>query len=152
MSGLAARLLPFKNRARSAASALDREAVPARVMAPRMLFVACSAGLLLFGLLMIYSSSSIVGLTSKAYGNDPSYFLVRQIAFSVAGLVFATALAVFDYRRWQGIALKVMWVLTLLSLVLVYTPIAGHDAYGATRWIAMGPFSLHGRAHCAKTL
>lgn len=142
MSGLAARLLPFKNRARSAASALDREAVPARVMAPRMLFVACSAGLLLFGLLMIYSSSSIVGLTSKAYGNDPSYFLVRQIAFSVAGLVFATALAVFDYRRWQGIALKVMWVLTLLSLVLVYTPIAGHDAYGATRWIAMGPFSL----------
>ena len=142
MSGLAARLLPFRDRASAASSALEGEGVPARIMAPRILFIACSTGLLLFGLLMIYSSSSIVGLTSKAYGYDPSYFLVRQIAFSVAGLVFAAALAIFDYRRWQGTALKVMWVLTFLSLVLVYTPIAGHDAYGATRWIAMGPFSL----------
>ncbi len=142
MSGLVAHLLPFKNHASETVGALDAEGVPARIMLPRILFIACSMGLLLFGLLMIYSSSSIVGLTSKAYGNDPSYFLVRQIGFSVAGLVFATALAIFDYRRWRGIALKVVWVLTFLSLVLVYTPIAGHDAYGATRWIAMGPFSL----------
>ena len=119
-----------------------REGVPARIMVPRVIYVVCSLGLLFFGLLMIYSASSITGLTSKAYGNDPAYFVIRQAGFAFAGLVAAAVLARVDYHVWAGPALRVAWVITLLSLLFVYTPVAGHDAYGATRWVAIGPFTL----------
>lgn len=138
MSGLPLRLSSVVNRSESRRDTV----VPSRIMAPRLLFVATALALVLFGLLMIYSSSSIVGLTSKACDYDAAYYLVRQIAFAGFGLVFAVILARLDYHFWQGLALKVAWGVTLASLILVYTPIAGHDAYGATRWIAMGPFSL----------
>ena len=142
MSGFAARVAGFARRDRNSEATLRPASVPARIMVPRILFLGCSVGLVLFGLLMIYSSSSIIGLTSKQYGYDPGYFLVRQIMTAGMGVLFAAVLARLDYHLWQGNALKVVWVLTLMSLAVVYTPIAGHDAYGATRWIALGSFTL----------
>lgn len=143
MSELSLRLASLGERLGvSAEKQRAHTAVPGRIMAPRILFLGTSLGLLLFGLLMIYSSSSIVGLTSKAYGFDPAYFLVRQILFGGLGLLLAAALAYFDYHMWHGTALKVVWGITLVSLLLVYTPMAGQDAYGATRWIAIGSFTL----------
>ncbi len=116
--------------------------VPARIMVPRTIFIVCAVGLTLFGMLMIYSSSSIVGLTSKAYGYDSAYFLVRQLLFVGIGLVFGGILAWMDYHKWRDRVLKVAWVVTVLMLALVYTPVAGHDVYGATRWISILGFSL----------
>ncbi len=142
MSGIAARVVGLARPDRVRESTARGASVPARIMAPRMLFLGCSVGLVLFGLLMIYSSSSIIGLTSKQYGHDPGYFLVRQIITAGIGVLLAAVLARLDYHLWQGIALKVVWTITLLSLLVVYTPIAGHDAYGATRWIALGSFTL----------
>lgn len=115
---------------------------PARIMVPRVLFLATSIGLVLFGLLMIYSSSSIVGLTTRSYDYDPTYFLVHQAEFAGAGVVLAIGLALVDYRVWSGTPLRVLLLLTVLMLAVVYTPMAGRDAFGATRWIAIGPFSL----------
>ncbi len=131
-------------RSRYAGIASKREvgSVPARIMVPRTIFVICSAGLVLFGLLMIYSASSITGLTSEQYGYDATYFLVRQLLYVGIGLVFGGILAWVDYRRWKDRALKTVWGLTFLSLVLVYTPMAGQDAYGATRWISILGFTL----------
>lgn len=111
-------------------------------VAPGVLFVAVALGLLVFGMLMIYSSSSIAGLMSEECGNDPAYYLVRQILFSGIGLVGATIFACVDYHRWLGKPLIAMWVITVGALLLVYTPLAGRDAYGASRWMAMGPFSF----------
>lgn len=116
--------------------------VPARIMVPRVVFLVTSMVLLIFGLLMIYSSSSIVGLTSKMYGYDPAYFLIRQTEFAAAGVVFALVLACMDYHMWRGSMIRVVCVVTAVLLVVVYTPLAGLDAYGATRWIAIGPFTL----------
>lgn len=136
-------LLRVAGAKEAVAEASSKDAVtPGRIMAPRLIFAACALGLVFFGFLMIYSSSSIVGLTSKAYDFDPTYFLVRQVAFAGVGLVVALVLAHVDYHVWSGTLLKVVWGVTLLSLVLVYTPIAGHDAYGASRWIGIGSFSL----------
>ncbi|MDO4797744.1 MAG: FtsW/RodA/SpoVE family cell cycle protein [Coriobacteriales bacterium] len=120
----------------------EADQVPARIAMPRIVFAVTAFGLVLFGLLMIYSSSSIIGLTGPEYGNDPAYFLIKQLMFVGAGTVLAIALAVFDYHRLTDGLLKVMWVVTVLLLLLVYTRAAGQETYGATRWIQIGSFTL----------
>ena len=143
MSSFALRAGGVEDKARlSLAAKGAREATPSRIMVPRMLFGCASLVLVLFGLLMIYSSSSIIGLTSKAYNNDPAYFLVRQAIFAAVGLVACVVLAVTDYHLWKGSMLKAAWAVTVFSLLIVYTPMAGHDAFGATRWISIGGFTL----------
>ncbi len=120
----------------------EREVTPARIMVPRVVFAIVSLALVLFGLLMIYSSSSIMGLTSELYGHDPTYFVVRQAIFAGIGIVFAALISIFDYRRIRGTLLYIAWFATVALLLVVLTTAAGRGAYGATRWIAIGPFTL----------
>ena len=117
-------------------------ATPAHIMVPRVVFLVTSFTLLLFGMLMIYSSSSIVGLTSSDYNHNPAYFLVRQVAFAGVGTLLAIALTKLDYHMWGDRLLEICWGITVSLLVVVYSPLAGIDVYGATRWIAIGPFTL----------
>ncbi len=135
-------VLPWQRTREGSARRRSRQQAPARIMVPRVVFLVTAFALLMFGMLMIYSSSSIVGLTTRSYGHDPAYFLVRQAGFAALGVILAVVLACIDYHRWDGNLLKVVWGLTVALLVVVYTPLAGRDAYGATRWIAIGPFSL----------
>ncbi len=115
---------------------------PASIAVPRIIFLVTALALTLFGMLMIYSSSSVTGATSETYDYNPAYFLTRQVMFAAIGLVLAIILARLDYHIWRGNVLMVLWAITVFLLVVVYTPLAGRDAYGATRWIAMGPFTL----------
>lgn len=116
--------------------------VPARFMAPRLLFLGAVAFLALFGLTMIYSSSSITALSSANANYNPAFYLQRQLLFGAAGTVLAFVIARFDYHLWVRKLLVVEWLATLLLLLLVLTPFAGSDAYGATRWIQIGPVNL----------
>ena len=95
-----------------------------------------------FGFLMVYSASSITSLTLDALGNDPAYYLKRQLAFAAAGTGFAVFIATRDYHLWGKTLVRIIWILTIGLLLLIFLPIAGSDAYGATRWIAIGPFTL----------
>ena len=116
--------------------------VPARFMAPRLLFLGAVAFLALFGLTMIYSSSSITALSSANAYYHPAFYLQRQLLFGAVGTVLAFVIARFDYHLWVRKLLVVEWLATLLLLLLVLTPFAGSDAYGATRWIQIGPVNL----------
>lgn len=116
--------------------------VPARFMAPRLLFLGAVAFLALFGLTMIYSSSSITALSSADADYNPAFYLQRQLLFGAVGIVLAFVIARFDYHLWVRKLLVVEWAVTLLLLLLVLTPFAGSDAYGATRWIQVGPVNL----------
>ena len=127
-----------------AASAGERMifGVPARYMTPRILAIAATIVLVSFGLLMVYSASSITALTSADYGNDPTYFLTRQ-AFSVGiGVVMAIILARIDYRVFTGQAAYLIWGGTVVLLLLVLTSAAGADAYGAVRWLSIAGFTF----------
>ena len=64
--------------------------VPARIMRPRLVFIACLAALLAFGLLMVYSASSVEALSE--YGSS-TFFLERQAFFIAAGLALAAVLS-----------------------------------------------------------
>lgn len=116
--------------------------VPERFMKPRLILIAVVIILTCFGFLMVYSASSITSLTSDALSNDPAYYLKRQLIFAALGTGFAVFIASRDYHLWGKRLVRIIWVLTIALLLLIFLPIAGSDAYGATRWIAIGPFTL----------
>ena len=116
--------------------------VPERFMGPRLVLIAATVILVAFGLLMVYSASSITALTQKAYNFDATYFLKRQGILACAGVVAAFVIARVDYHVWSKILLPVIWVGTVLLLLVILTPVAGSDAYGATRWLQVGGFTL----------
>ena len=109
--------------------------VPERFMGPRLVMVATVGILTAFGLLMVYSSSSVSALESTG---NAAYYLIRQAALGGVGVIVAAVLAFkMDYHLWTGPWHNVLWLLTVVLLVLVFTPFAGGDAYGANRWIVL---------------
>jgi len=112
---------------------------PASVVVPRLALIVAVCALVAFGTLMIYSSSSI---TSMLADDSPTYYLRRQVEFVGIGAVIIVVFARVDYHRFLGLFLKGAWALVLALLVLTLTSAAGTDAYGATRWISVGGFTL----------
>ena len=99
-------------------------------------------GLTAFGMVMIYSASSIKALTESASDYNAAYYLGKQLVAAFLGLLMGGAAWLLDYRMWGRQWLMVIWVLTILSLLIVVGTSAGADAYGATRWIRVGPLTI----------
>ncbi len=90
-------------------------------------------GLLLLGLVMVFSASQL------AVPGDPSYWFRRQLVWALLGLVALLVASRVDYhvlRRWAWPGLAA--VVVLLALVLA----AGRTAYGAQRWLHVYFFSF----------
>ena len=117
-------------------------AIPERFMQPRLVLLVSTAILVCFGLVMIYSASSISAMTSEDMGYNPFYYVQRQLGFAAAGVVLAFIVSRIDYRAVVRSFQVPIWAVTIGMLAIIFTPIAGADAYGATRWISIGPFSF----------
>lgn len=111
--------------------------VPARIMRPRIIFIACLAALVAFGLLMVYSSSSVEALSE--YGSS-TYFLTAQlknllVALAAAAVALAVSMSVTRSALMWG-----AWAFftALLAAVLV----VGEESGGATRWIVIAGFQF----------
>lgn len=102
----------------------------------RYVFMGAALGLTLFGLVMIYSASSITAAVRE--GSSWHYFL-RQLIFIAASLPIAAVLARYDYRALKDRAMLI-WGGTLALLVL--TVVVGAVRGGARRWIPLGLFNL----------
>ena len=114
--------------------------VPERFMRPRLIFIAVTAILVGFGLVMVYSSSSVTALLADG---DAASYVKKQLLMAVVGTAFAIAIARADYHFWcSRRVLPIIWVVTVVLLVLVFTPFAGVDALGASRWITVGGFQV----------
>ena len=99
--------------------------------------MACSAvGLVLFGIVMVYSASGVIG---QEKFNNTFYFVTRQIVWAVLGLIAMLALMKINYQRFASptfiLALLVASA-ALLIAVLFFAP-----RNGARRWITFGAFS-----------
>ena len=116
--------------------------VPERFEKPRLLLYLATFALVAYGLLMIYSSSSIVALTGADTDHNPAYYLIRQLIFVGGGLAAAVVIACVDYHFWANKFIIPIWLFTVFLLGLVIFSSSGTDAYGATRWIQIGSFSL----------
>jgi cell division protein FtsW len=95
--------------------------------------------LLAIGVVMVFSSSSVRAL--QDYG-DAYYFLKRQLAWSVLGvlaMMIASGVDYWHYRRLIGPALA----LNLLLLIAVLIPGVGIVSHGARRWLGFGPITFN---------
>jgi len=99
------------------------------------LFLVC------FGLVMIYSTSSYNA--SRNYGN-PTYYLEKQGAFGVLGVIAMLIVSKIDYRfyirKLPILKVKPITLLLILCMLLqTYVLIFGEEINGAKRWIKLGP-------------
>ncbi|MCR5385085.1 MAG: FtsW/RodA/SpoVE family cell cycle protein [Saccharofermentans sp.] len=116
------------------AAAIEKAVKSANIPMILMIFV-----MLVFGLVILYSVSG-----PDAYGQfqDSSWFLARQIRFTVAGIVamFIISFIPIDFFRQKWIAISAY----VLSIGLAFATIAfgvGRE-HGASRWINIGPIQL----------
>ncbi|MEK7791455.1 MAG: putative lipid II flippase FtsW [Deltaproteobacteria bacterium] len=92
--------------------------------------------LVLVGIVMVFSSSSIYALQN--FG-DSYYFLKKQILFSACGFFLLILLLFVDYHHFYKIIYPLLGISLLLMLAL-FVPGIGHRVGGARRWIDIGFF------------
>jgi cell division protein FtsW len=93
--------------------------------------------LVLFGIVMIYSASVILGYTVF---QDPQLFFKKQILTAALGFIALIVMASIDYRSWQKWA-SLMLGVTFLALISVFFFSKG-EINGANRWIDVAGFSF----------
>jgi cell division protein FtsW len=102
----------------------------------RYLLMAAAFLLSAFGLVMVYSASSI---TASAKEGVHWYYLLRQSIFLFGGWIGALALGRFDYRKLKEIG----WMLWFTCLALLFVVLVmGFASHGAQRWIPLGFMNL----------
>jgi len=94
-------------------------------------------GLLALGLVMVYSSSAVLG--ADRY-HSQFFFVKRQAIRLVLGLFVMLLLARFDYHRLQRVA---PWALALsVGLLAALIVMGGAGVRGANRWLSFAEFTL----------
>jgi cell division protein FtsW len=68
-------------------------------------------------------------------------FFNRQVIYSVIGIAALVVCARMPYRAWQRFSVPVLLASIVLMLLALH-PAAGAAAYGASRWIVVGPVTL----------
>ncbi|MHB8511219.1 MAG: putative lipid II flippase FtsW [Actinomycetota bacterium] len=90
--------------------------------------------LLLFGLVMILSSSSV---TAYQQHGSSFYFVKRQVLWAIVGVLVAAVLARTDYRKLRSVGWFVL-LGAMAALVLVLIPGVGIRVSGSARWLGVG--------------
>ena len=109
-----------------------------RLHVPDIIFFAAVIVLTGFGLVMVYSASSVSAL--ERFG-DSLYYLKRQLVFAGAGLVSMFLVLSTDYQRW--VKLGAVWLAVgAAGLVMLHIPGLGVRAGGALRWVSIGGLTL----------
>src|SRR5215468_1753357 len=97
------------------------------------ILILVTLALVAFGVVMVYSATSA---SAAVGGANPNYYLERQVAYALLGIVLMVVAQRWDYRRLRALAPT----LVLVSIVLLLAVLAiGPVVNGARRWISMGP-------------
>jgi cell division protein FtsW len=98
-------------------------------------------GLLLLGLVMVYSASIATAEGNAFTGHQPTYYLIRHAVYLAVGLIGGLLAFQIPLRFWQQFA---PWVFVgaVVLLIVVLIPGIGRSVNGAQRWIGLGPINL----------
>jgi cell division protein FtsW len=102
----------------------------------RVLFLTILS-MLLFGVLMVYSASSIWALEHKG---SSYYYLNRQVMWALLGVAIMALTMSTDYRQYRRRPV-VLGMLAVTGLLLVWA-LLSPAVNGAHRWIFLGPLSF----------
>jgi rod shape determining protein RodA len=111
------------------------EVAPIRHLDPTLIFV--SIGLTIYGLLMVYSATH---RALASFGEDPGFYLKKQLAFMMLGLIVLVFSSVLDYRLVKVYAPFIFGICGFF-LFLVLTPL-GSETAGAQRWLTLFGFQF----------
>ncbi len=96
--------------------------------------IAITGVLLFFGLIMAYSASAAVGQKNMA---DDYYYLKRMLAFTSLGVVMMVLAASIRYETWTR-QWPLFYVLSIVGLLLVFTPLGVSAGDGVRRSFSVG--------------
>lgn len=135
-AGRPARNSPEASRA---VERLMRPADTIRELDPVVLWAAI--GLLMLGLVMVFSSSIAIAEGSRFTRNQPHFFLMRHALFVTVGVAAGLLAFRITMRQWQQYA---PWLFMggVALLILVLVPGIGKEVNGAQRWLNLGPVNL----------
>ncbi len=100
--------------------------------------------LIVFGLIMIYSSSYYTASMRQVFHYDPMYFLKSQVKYSAIGIVIMLVVANIDYHTWRYFAVLGL-IGSVVLILLLKVPGLGVTVKGATRWLqipGLGQFQV----------
>lgn len=92
--------------------------------------------LLAFGLVMVYSASVAFAESSKAFGYNSTYFLVRQSIYICIGLLAGVVVFQIPMAWWQKMS-PYLFLGGLALLIMVLIPGIGKVVNGSRRWISL---------------
>ena len=105
---------------------------------PSVLITVTSASLVMLGLIMVLSASSVASFAN--YGSSFLFFN-KQLLWAGIGVVAFIAFARLDYRALRGLG-YVGVVVSVCLLVIVIVPGVGITVGGSARWLSLGPFAF----------
>ncbi len=94
--------------------------------------------LIVFGIIMIYSSSSI--WASFKY-NDSFKYVKHQFLFFLIGLFLIFIISKIDYRLYKKYS-KIIFIISIVLLILVLIPGIGSIRNGSRSWFGIGSFGI----------
>ena len=103
-----------------------------------MIVLAMAVILTCFGVVMVYSASSV--MAAKKF-HDGFYYLKRQSLYALVGFSAMAVAMHIDYHVWKKIAVPLFFTCFVL-LLLVFIPGIGGTAKGASRWIRLPGFNF----------
>lgn len=126
-----------QKRSKSPSNSFFKSA-PAHIMAPRLMVGLSTLALVILGLVMVYSSSSITAFVEQG---DSTGEAIKQVAFVVIGLVFAVGAVLFaKHDVLRGFGGTIFWGICVVLLAI--TALMGTVGLGAKRWLIIGPISI----------
>lgn len=102
------------------------------------LLVILTVILVIFGIIMVFSSSYYYSMNTDPDGS-PYAYLKRDIMWAFAGAGIMIFTAVFDYKKYKKMAIPILIGSFLLLIVVL---LVGQNINGAIRWIKVGPITI----------
>ncbi|MCX5749272.1 MAG: putative lipid II flippase FtsW [Candidatus Saganbacteria bacterium] len=104
---------------------------------PDIFLLICVTALVAVGLVMVFSATT----TQSLRAGNPFMYLIKQSLYVALGFIAMYAGYRIDYdnyRKWTA------WIMggSLFLLAVVFLPMIGHSAGGASRWIDLGFISF----------
>lgn len=104
----------------------------------RTLLIVAVLCLVAIGLVMVYSTTSVV---LAGAGESPYSDVAGQAVFAAIGIAAAVVLwRMIPYGAWAGQFTWIAWGIAIALLLL--TAVAGTDVNGAKRWLYIGPIGM----------
>jgi cell division protein FtsW len=107
-----------------------------KLQADKWLFAA-TAGLALFGIVMVYSASAVL---AQEENNNQYYYVIKQVIWTAIGFGAMLLMMQFNYQRLRD--KRIVYGLLALTVLLLLAVFAFSPTNGAHRWIKLKWFSV----------